>query len=769
MSRKIVVISILVLLTIQVGASFSVPRAKYLEFARKSADWVWANYDSLVQAWKEKMDPNSLWGYRPPAQLLDMATIDAEFFKLTGEAKYAERAKKVLLSYGDFRKFYPRWAAKKRPEYANGVPALPDFFTAMRYIRPYDILKKKGLLSKKEQQKIEDLIAHSIDFLFQTQEWGAMNRAILRGETLAWAIRAIGDHPKMKYWKMYEKALGFDNWGNWEIEDASLYHGIWLYSLIGYADAKNQLSELFETPEMYYYSQYYLNLICPDMMIPDFGDALWRSNWHRYLVFFEAAANQLRSPELKWAASQIVDKFMNFDNIKSSGLAYMMLDCYRFATDDIQPKQPTTLSREVMEDIVGKKIVFRNGWDEKSTYLLLNYRDEGDGGLIFRDYLRDGIPVEEEKMTHGHADENSIVLLMHNGSVLLHDGGYRDYMPSGPFGAYRQDYFHNRLCVRQEKIFFGQKKGEYRFSPETHPEIPGQSVLDFLHNAGSYRRVRTQKIDFLTFEDFDYSRTRVIDDKMGYQWDRTIVYVKNPEMFVVFDVFKAIEEDWFTAANLWHTRKIVAQGEHWYDTKYDSLRNVALDSNENLCIYFPKTHYRFEQVEKEKRYYQDEWVISQYTGQYFELGQHIGFVTVLIPHGDDVSPAELVKKIEFVDSGDSGKGMSVKIHDDGRTIHLGIKCDLRMDMVRDYRRPKFTYESGKIRFAEFESNGDFFYLEKEKDNLSYTVVNVSKIKYGKRILFSQKPALYGLAFDGAPDKPGVGKVRYWRDSVEIRR
>ena len=70
----------------------------------------------------------------------------------------------------------------------------------------------------------------------------------------------------------------------------------------------------------------------------------------------------------------------------------------------------------------------------------------------FRDYLRDSIPVEEEKMTHGHADENSIVLLMSGGSVLLRDGGYRDYMPSGPFGAYRQDYFHNRLVVRPEKI-----------------------------------------------------------------------------------------------------------------------------------------------------------------------------------------------------------------------------------------------------------------------------------------------------------------------------
>ncbi len=115
-----------------------------------------------------------------------------------------------------------------------------------------------------------------------------------------------------------------------------------------------------------------------------------------------------------------------------------------------------------MEDVQGKKIVFRNGWSPLSTYLLLNYRDEGDGGLNFRDYLRDTIPVEEEKMTHGHADENSIVLLMSGGSVLLHDGGYRDYMPSGPFGAYRQDYFHNRLVVRPgEDLHGARRQGEF--------------------------------------------------------------------------------------------------------------------------------------------------------------------------------------------------------------------------------------------------------------------------------------------------------------------
>lgn len=743
-------------------------RKEYLEFARHAADWAWEHQDSLIAEWRSRIDPDNIFGYRPPSRLLETATIYATLFEIEGNEEYARRAFKILTEYPGFRKDYPQAAAAKRPDYTNGVPALPDFFTTMRFVKPYDILKRKGFLDGRQVKEIEETIAHSIEFTLQTQEWGAMNRAALRAEALAWAVRALPDHPRAKYWKLYEHALGFDNWGNWEIEDAMLYHPIWLYALLGYADAQQRMNELFKTPEMYYYAQYFLYLICPDGMVPDFGDAAWQANWDRFLVFFEAAAEAYDDPMLKWAAAVIADRFLTLDNYAQTGRAYLLLDAYRYANDDILPRPPEELSLEVMEDVQGKKIVFRDGWEMNSTYMLLNYRDEGDGGRIFRDYLRDGIAVEEEKMTHGHADENSIVLLMNNGSVLLHDGGYRDYMPSGPYGAYRQDYFHNRLCVRPGKIWMGQKAGEYRYSQAGHPEIPGQSVLDFLHNSGAYRIVRTQKVDFLTFPDFDYSRTRLIDDRMGYESDRIIVWVKEPGIFVVFDILKATREGFMTAANLWHSRQIVAAGEHWYDTSYDSLGSLKMKDGTSLLIYFPKTHYRLEMVEKERRYYQDEWVIAQYTGQNFELGQHIGFVTVLIPHADSDDPSAWINKIRFVDSQPAEMGMAVEIEDDGAVILLGVKNDLRMDMVRDFRRPKYTYESGRLAFGSFESNGDFFFTRKQGGKLEFTVVNLSKAKYGDTVLFSQKSSQFGLAFDGSSDEHGIGKARYWRDEVLIK-
>ncbi len=746
----------------------AVPLARYLEFARASADWTWLHYDELVERWKHGFDPDNVFGYRPPGGLLEMAVISGVLFETEKNPKYAQRAKTVLLTYGDYRGAYPESARAGRADYAAGVPALPDFFTVMRYIRAYDILRRGGALSADEDKRIQKVIAHSLDYLLRTQEWGPMNRAALRAESLAWAVRALPDHPRRETWEMQRRALGDDSWGNWQIEDATIYNGVWLYSLLGYAEALDKQAELFRTPEMYYYGQYYVHLLSPAGMVPDFGDAHWEANWAQYLVFFEAAAAAYHDPGLKWAAATIAGKFVDFDNVGNIGLAYMLLDACRWGTDSLRPAIPVSLSTEVMEDVQGKKIVFRNGWDPRSTYLLLNYRDEGDGGLNFRDYLRDTIPVEEEKMTHGHADENSLVLLMSGGSVLLHDGGYRDYMPSGPFGAYRQDYFHNRLCVRPEKIFMGQEKGGSRYS--VRDAIPGQSVLDFLHNAGSYRKVWTQKVDFLTLEDFDFSRTRLRDDDWGYESDRLVIYLKEPEIFVVFDVFKARREGWFTLADLWHTQKILDRGDHWYRTSYATIQENVLSQDQDLLILFLPSRGAFEGVEPIRRHYQDELMIHQTVARHFELGGTAGLVTVLIPHPRDSSYRDWPGRVRSLPVAPGGAALAVAIESGGQTYYVGAKIDLRRDISRDWRRPRYTYDAGKVRYGDFETDGDLLVASLEQSGeLDYTVVNLTKAVFRDRVLIAAEPSLFGLAFDSSPDGPGVGKLRYWRERVNLAR
>ena len=739
---------------------------RYLDFAEASANWTFEHLDSLTEMWRSTIDPNSVFGYRPPSRLLETATIYAHLYQIKGKRSYAKRAREILLAYEGYRDEYPKWAADKRPDYTQGTPALPDFFTAQRFIRPYEILKEGGFFSEAENNQLSDVIAQSMNYLLQSQEWGAMNRAALRAETLAWALRTLPNHPDAETWHMYEQALINDNWGNWQIEDASHYNAIWLYALIGYGYATDQLQKLFQEPEMFYYSRFYLELICPDYMVPDYGDSYWESNWSRWLVYFETAAAVYQSAQHKWVANRLAEKYIKWDQVQGIGLAYILLDCYLLGDHDLAGIMPSSQSMEVMDDVVGKKVVMRSGWEPADSYLLINYKDEGEAGYLSRYFLRDGIVVEEEKMTHGHADENSIPLLMNQGAILLHDGGYRDFMPSGPYGAYRQDYFHNRMCVRPEKIFFGQKEGEFRYSLTDHPAIPGQGVMDFLRNSGAYKAVQTQRIDFLTFSDFDYSRTRIIDKNLGYESDRVVIWLKEPNCFVVVDIVKATQVTFLTGANLWFTRKIFDQGENWYDTGYDSLRNLDVSSDQRLLIHFPRPHYRFYKTEKVSRYWQQELLISEYSGQFFELGQTVAFATILYPHHKGIHPKTLVDLIELKMSDEDDNGICLVINHDDAEYQVGIKCDLRKEMIRDFRRPKYTYESGRVSYGDMESNSDFFYVKEQKDLINYTLVNVSRAVYKQQELFSQKPNYFGLAFDGSGDVTGISKARYWRKEIE---
>ena len=154
----------------------------------------------LSPSGKKNFDRESIFGFRPPSRILEMATIYANLYKIEGNKIYAERAKKVLDVYGDFRKYYPEKNRARRPDYKKFVPPLPDFFTVMRYIRPYDILNRKGMISKSENKRYGEIIKQSIEYTMATQEWGAMNRSALRAETIAWGVRALPNTERIEAW-----------------------------------------------------------------------------------------------------------------------------------------------------------------------------------------------------------------------------------------------------------------------------------------------------------------------------------------------------------------------------------------------------------------------------------------------------------------------------------------------------------------------------------------------------------------------------------------
>jgi hypothetical protein len=595
-----------------------------------------------------------------------------------------------------------------------------------------------------------------------------MNRAMLRAEGLLYAAKVVPHHPHQPRWRTMGNAIAGDNDGQWEIEDATGYNGVWMYSLLSYLSDIRGDERAYRRPVMQYYFEYYLQLISPAGVIPDIGDAQWRSGWDRLLPFFEKGAAVNKDPRLRWAAARQVRELVDFKAPrKSVFLALIFSDAMRWADFSLAAEPPANGSTEVLEDMVGKKVVFRNGWAPGSTYMLLNYRDEGDGGWLFRENLRTSIPVEEEKMHHGHSDENSIALLMRNNTILLHDGGYRDYMPSGPYGAFRADYFHNRVVVRDGKIALGQKQGEHRYATVGQAAVPGQSMLDFFRNSGAYRPVRTKKIDFLSLSDVDYSRTRITDDNLGYEGDRIIFYVKALDCFVVVDAIRYTRPTYLTMANLWHTRQILARGEGWYDTVYDSLQTLDVRGNDRLLIHFPDREHLQEGVENQTRYWQNEQTIYQLTGRFGYRNNIQRFVTVLMPHTAADKGEDLAARVAMVPTDDPNKSVCVRITRGDTSWVLGAKLDLEAELVSSWQKPMYSFASGKATYGEYTTDAFTLCAVETPHALRYAVVGAVRVDYRGTTLYEQLPVNVMLRFDGGPDTTGTPKMRFWEG--EARR
>lgn len=740
----------------------------YLTYIQQAAELGWQEYPGVIENWKKNVNPNVLWGYDAPAQPIYLADVLAFLFQQTRERSYAEKVKEILLAFGELRDAYPKDYWKSRAEYRNGIPALSNFFFLPAYSRAYLRIRDSGVLESRSRETIEKDLAHSLDFIFHFPEWGAMNRAMLRAEGLYYGAVALAHHPNAGKWKQLAETLASDSLNQWEIEDASGYQAIWLLSLFSYAEVSGRAA-LFDSPLIRYSLEYFLHLLAPHGSIADFGDAHWNSGWDRFIPIFEKAASVYRNPHYKFAAREMLvraqarldrDRRAKGQPVElngqklfyaGTGVASAFTEAWRWADDAVPIHKPASLSREVLEDVVGKKVIFRNGWDPTSTFLLLNYRDEGDGGWLQREYLRQTLSVEEEKMHHGHSDENSICLLMSGGSVLLHDGGYRDDLPSGRWGAYRADYFHNRVVARKNK------------------RDAGQDVFEFLRNSGAYRVVHTRKIDFLTFKDADASRTRLLDDETGYEWDRVITYLKPQEAFIVVDGLKVRKPGFYTFTNLWHTRSILQKGAQYFDTAVDRIGSETLPDDRALLVLFPENEGKQIGSYPEKRHYQDEIAIYQTISSQYKAGDLEFFVTVLAPHPRSEDLARMTGRFRFVKADPFPQALGVEVAGEGEKSSVVVKLDLEMDLARENIRPRYRYELGKLTWGDIETDASYLLATLSGNKLRYAAATLTQLRYKGQAVLEALPNSFPLQLDGAPPRIGFSKWRFWEDEIYLNK
>jgi len=324
-------------------------------------------------------------------------------------------------------------------------------------------------------------------------------------------------------------------------------------------------------------------------------------------------------------------------------------------------------------------------------------------------------------------------------------------MPSGPFGEYRADYFHNRLVWRTGKL--GRE----------------QSLWEFLRNSGGHRSVRSEKIEFWRADDFDVSRTRVTDERDGVQHDRVIAWLKQENVYVVFDVVKFLETDYYTLATLWHTTTVLDQGEGYYVTAVDEIRGQAQPQGTALRIEMPQRGIRRQGTFQIRRNNEDNTAVYQNLASHYLEGQVETFVTVLAPVPRENPDASVIDDIRVIEPPELRAGVGVVLQVGGEEIYVGAKTDLSYGLLATNARPRYTFESGKVSYGPFATDADFFFARVDGGSVKWAGTNLVGVRFQDRELFTSRWNTFTLEPDDWATGLGASKWRFWEGSAELGR
>ena len=499
-------------------------REQYRAAGRETARYWRENYDGIFSRQKEKALAECNYNYL--VYLAFYAELEAEYGNM-------EEAKRALLDLGGFRDTFIRLAGERFPEVVfpadnRDFPVLEPRFSLSHYILAYELLERAGVLTEPEMALIQEYAVSGANQAFTFPDWGTHNRAVMRAVNLTLAARAFPGHPNAGIWRQAARNIMRDNRGAWSIEDTPNYFPLWLHDMILYAELTGREDEL-DLTKMRYYLDMLVKLFNPLGYVCDFGDDVPGINMVQTAVL-EWGAARFRVPEMRYVAQAMFRKF-RLDGVQEEAALRgigRLLNAARWTDESIAPRPPKRESGEVLDDLVGKKLLFQR--PDGGRFLLLNYRDEGDYGYLTRSFLRGTLFVQPEKMHHGHADENTVASLIWDGKLLLGDGGYRE--TENPIGEYRADYYHNGVIIR-------------RGVPEK-----GARALPYAIGRGAYEPVRSTKLYFYVFDRIEVSRTRV--EKELCTWDRAVVWLKEEDAFVITDVIRVREAGDYTIFPLYY-------------------------------------------------------------------------------------------------------------------------------------------------------------------------------------------------------------------------
>lgn len=712
----------------------NVTRADYLSTIKSTEAEIWQGYENDLDAWRRS--DAATRPPEPPKPSNHWARFSGLLYSVTGERTYAEHAREILVN----------------------MPASDNFYT----IQVIKQIEDSGLLTGRDLEIIHEKIHEAAErAVLYWPEWGAMNHAT-NGvvNNLTAVMQYMPDHPDHARWRQKRDINLSASWGLWSIEDSQIYIPVWIKPMMQYAKLENREEEFFAMPMTKYYFDYLVQLVTPGGQIVEFGDGRYGQGytWDWMISVLEKGAAVYRDGRMKWAAHRIYEAHVQELRHEPSA---EIVEAYMWADDTIQEEVPTDGSRLVLEDYVGKKVVFRSGWDRNATYLFLNFMDDPPFGVDGKEHMITTINVEAEKNHHGHADENAIGLLMKDGSILLYESGYRETSSTGPDGQFRADAFHNKLVVRE-----GQAEDNWRLMP-------------FLLDGGRYKFVKTKLMHFRRFKEVDISRTRLTYEELGYQWDRLINYVKGREWFIVFDIVKILKDGDRTLANLFYTQHIEdfdVNNPNWFDTYYRTVAaeptlmpfyaGEANKEDTRLLIYFPGGDSFRVGAEQLRNSSQTEWAVYSAKADSFKRGDLLVFTTLLIPHAKSVDARDLVASLNKLEIFRQENGYGLKLPTKGGYLQFNAMLDLEAEYLEENVRPRYNFESGRADYGALTTDARYSYLHKSDRELLYSFFKASRLILNGKIIFDAPGMEFGQD-DGAYRRYGVPKWVAWEDRVAI--
>ncbi|MTQ81654.1 hypothetical protein [Ruthenibacterium lactatiformans] len=674
----------------------------------------------------------------------------AETFKHTGEQKYADMGLTYIRRIVEIYEWV-RANTKLTDHEIDSLQLIEGGFAAGPFLKGCMILHDKGVLQQDLLDRLMPAVECSIRFGLRMVEWGPFNRNLLKVTVFDRFSKLF---PNSRYAEKTAKMAKFlieDSIGRWNMEDTLFYNGIWYICTLEYF-LENGIRNFRTETVFRYYAVCAAHLQLPEGSLPDYGDNRPRDFGCVALGigFYEWCASHFNDGEIRYFAS----KFVSWANeyYKGAIASGWLVRSYAVAADallqnDVQPQKPDYISGEVIEDLVGKKMVFRGS---DGDYLLCNYRDEGNYALTARQNMYCTIPAPAEKVHHGHSDENAIIDYTYKGKFLLSDGGYRDQICTD--GHYRADFYHNKMIVRNGRMFYEDK-----------------NFIQHIRNIGTYLKVETQKVFYYHSGNVEASRTR-LDDTRHHRdvQDRTIIHFVKENMYAVIDTVKAAETYEYTLGPVWHGGKVHKTGETDFLVVQtaDILQGPSGTEDLNLRVGFVRKDLPTDVQKMRRLGIDDQESVAQYFSEYLVQGEYIHFVTLLMPEqtAEDKARNSTILASASCQQVAGGKALEFNVEIDGVHYTFGMKMDETYGFTDYKHRPTYSFDAGKASYGKFTTDALFAFFAEDEKCIDYAAWMVSRVDYDGKTSFASEQTQFSN--NDLSNNPGAINHARWEDHIQ---